>query len=109
MNQPLSDCLRLLNYFLRLILGNFFLLETLLSDILRMNYILIFLMNELLKYYINKKSEILLNICFVFFLQIGLAVGDIDSIQQNAEYKRLSVKVICSLVSFKVQISLNGV
>ena len=31
---------------------------------------------------------------FWLFLQIGLAVGDIDSIQQNAEYKRLSVKVI---------------
>lgn len=34
----------------------------------------------------------MLNFCFVF-LQIGLAVGDIDSIQQNAEYKRLSVKI----------------
>lgn len=30
-----------------------------------------------------------------FFFQIGLAVGDIDSIQQNAEFKRLSIKV-CS-------------
>lgn len=40
-------------------------------------------------------SDILLNFCFVF-LQIGLAVGDIDSIQQNAEYKRLSVKVMYS-------------
>lgn len=27
------------------------------------------------------------------FLQIGLAVGDIDSIQKNAEYKRLSLEV----------------
>ena len=45
----------------------------------------------------------------MLFLQIGLAVGDIDSIQQNAEYKRLSVKVICSLAPFKVQVSLNGV
>ena len=41
-------------------------------------------------------SDILLNFCFVF-LQIGLAVGDIDSIQQNAEYKRLSVKVMAVL------------
>ena len=31
----------------------------------------------------------------LFFLrqQIGLAVGDIDSVQQNAEYKRLCLEV----------------
>jgi len=43
----------------------------------------------------------------VFFFcvsQIGLAVGDIDSIQKNAELKRLAVQVCVIIISSTIDI-----